>query len=266
VHLSPRASVENLTLNLAHPALKEKVVRQALYLAMDQKAIVDALYYGIPAPASNFMAPQSWAYNDKLPPHVHDPEKAKAILDAAGWKPGKDGVREKNGVRLEFSNSTTTGNPTREQAQQLLAQDFAKVGVAMKINNMPAAVLWAKFWSESQFDSLMTNTTYTVASDPDVMHRFGSKSIPLKTGTGSNVSQYQNPKVDELLARGILVTSQEERAAIYREAQALIVSDLPMLPIFQSVQVEGTKAGLTGHVNNVNALSNTWNAGTWYWA
>lgn len=266
VHLSPRASVENLTLNLAHPALREKVVRQALYLAMDQKAIVDALYYGIPAPASNFMPPQSWAYNDKLPPHVHDPEKAKAILDAAGWKPGKDGVREKNGVRLEFANSTTTGNPTREQAQQLLAQDFAKVGVAMKINNMPAAVLWAKFWSESQFDSLMTNTTYTVASDPDVMHRFGSKSIPLKTGTGSNVSQYQNPKVDELLARGIVVTSQEERAAIYREAQALIVSDLPMLPIFQSVQVEGTKAGLTGHVNNINVLANTWNAGTWYWA
>lgn len=266
VHLCPRGSVENLTLNLAHPALKDKTVRQALYLAMDQKAIVDALYYGLPLPAASFMTPQNWAYNDKLAPHVHDPEKAKAILEAAGWKPGKDGIREKNGVRLEFTNSTTTGNSTREQAQQLLVQDFAKVGAAMKINNMPAAVLWAKFWSDSQFDSLMTNTTYTVASDPDVMHRFGSKSIPLKNGTGSNVSQYENAKVDELLARGIIATSQDERAAIYREAQALIAADLPMLPIFQSVQVEGTKAGLMGFANNANVLSNTWNAGTWYWA
>lgn len=266
VHLCPRASVENLTLNLAHPALKDKAVRQALYFGMDQKAIVEALYYGLPMPASSFMAPQSWAFNDKLPPHVHDPVKAKAILEAAGWKPGPDGVRVKDGVRLAFTNSTTTGNPTREQAQQLLAQDWAKIGVAMTIKNMPAAVLWAKFWSESQFDSLMTNTTYTVASDPDVMHRFGSKAIPAKTGMGSNVSQYENPQVDALLAKGILVSDQAERAALYREAQARIVADLPMLPIFQSVQVEGTKAGLVGFSNNVNVLSNTWNAGSWYWA
>ncbi len=266
VELCPRATVENLTLNLAHPALKDKAVRQALYLAMDQKAIVDALYYGLPQPASNFMAPQSWAYNDKLPAHVHDPVKAKAILEAAGWKPGADGVRMKDGVRLAFTNSTTTGNPTREQAQQLLAQDWAQIGAEMTIKNMPAAVLWAKFWSESQFDSLMTGTTYTVASDPDVMHRFGSGSIPVKAGSGSNVSQYENSKVDDLLRKGLVATSVEERAALYREAQALIIADLPMLPIFQYVQVEGTKAGLVGFVNNVNALSNTWNAGSWYWA
>jgi peptide/nickel transport system substrate-binding protein len=266
VHLCPRASVENLTLNLAHPALKEKAVRQALYLAMDKKAIVEALYYGLPLPASSFMPPQSWAFNDALPRHVHDPAKARAILDAAGWKPGPDGVRVKDGVRLAFTNSTTTGNPTREQAQQLLVQDWAQIGAEMTIKNLPAAVLWAKFWAESQFDSLMTNTTYTVASDPDVMHRFGGKSIPLKAGTGSNVSQYENPKVDGLLAKGIAVTDMAQRAEIYREAQALILDDLPMLPIFQSVQVEGTKAGLVGFANNVNALSNAWNAGSWYWA
>ncbi|AOO80220.1 peptide ABC transporter substrate-binding protein [Bosea vaviloviae] len=266
VHLCPRASVENLTLNLAHPALKEKVVRQALYLGLDKNAIIEALYYGLPLPASSFMPPQNWAFNDALPRHVHDPAKARAILDAAGWKPGPDGVRVKDGVRLAFTNSTTTGNPTREQAQQLLVQDWAKIGAEMTIKNMPAAVLWAKFWAESQFDSLMTNTTYTVASDPDVMHRFGGKSIPLKAGTGSNVSQYENPKVDSLLAKGIAVTDIAQRAETYREAQALILDDLPMLPIFQSVQVEGTKAGLVGFANNVNALSNAWNAGSWYWA
>lgn len=264
-HVSPRASVENLTLNLGHPVLKEKAVRQALYLAIDQEAIVEALYYGLPKPASNFMPPQSWAYNDKIPVHALDVEKAKKILEDSGWKPGPDGVRVKNGIRLSFTNSTTTGNPTREQAQQLLIQDWAKIGAEMKINNMPAAVLWAKFWSDSQFDSLMTNTTYTIASDPDVSQRFSSKAIPLKSGTGSNVSQYENAQVDALLEKGMAVTDQAERAALYREAQALIMADLPMLPLFQSVQIEGTKAGLTGFANNVNVLSNTWNAATWYW-
>ena len=265
IHICPGATVENITLNLGHPALREKAVRQALYLGMDQQAIVDVLYYGLPTPTSNFMVPQNWAYNDKLPPHVHDPAKARAILDAAGWKPGPDGIRVKDGVRLSFTNSTTSGNPTREQAQQVLAQGWQDIGVEMKIRNMPGAVLWAKFWSESQFDSLMTGTTYTVASDPDVLHRFGSKSIPRTTGVGSNVSQYQNPQVDELLAKAIVVTSREERAPLYRQAQALIVADLPMLPMFQSAAVEGTKAGLVGFVNNPNVLSNAWNAGTWYW-
>jgi peptide/nickel transport system substrate-binding protein len=251
---------------LGHPAFREKEVRQALYLAMDKKAIIDALYYGLPLPASSYMPSQSWAFNAKLPAHIHDPARAAAILDTAGWKPGADGIRVKNGIRLAFTNSTTTGNPVREQAQQLLAQDWGKIGVEMKIKNMPAAVLWAKFWSDSQFDSLMTGTTYTVASDPDVSHRFGSGSIPLKTGSGSNVSQYENRKVDEILAKGLVTVGQEERAALYREAQALIMADLPMLPLFQYVQVEGQKSGLVGFVNNVNVLANTWNAGSWYWA
>jgi peptide/nickel transport system substrate-binding protein len=266
VHLCPSAAIENLTLNLEHPALKDKAVRQALYLALDQKTIVNELYYGLPIPTSDYMIPQSWAYNDELPQHIYDPDKAKAVLEAAGWKPGSDGVRVKDGLRLAFTNSTTTGNPAREQTQQFLQQGFADVGVEMTIKNMPAAVLWGAFWAESKFDSLMTGTTYTIASDPDVIHRFGSMSIPVKAGTGSNVIQYQNPKVDVLLEKALVVITRDERAALYRETQALIMADLPMLPIFQYVQVEGTKTGLVGFANNPNVLSNAWNAGTWYWA
>jgi peptide/nickel transport system substrate-binding protein len=266
IEVCPRGQVENITLNLEHPALKEKEVRQALYLAMDKQSIIDALYYGIPLPASSFMPQQSWAYNGKLPAHVFDQKKAAAILDAAGWKPGSDGIRVKNGVRLAFTNSTTTGNPVREQAQQLLAQDWAKIGVEMTIKNMPAAVLWAKYWSDSQFDSLMTSTTYTFASDPDVSQRFLSTAVPKKAGSGANVSQYGNAEVDALLAKAVKIVSQDERAAIYREIQAKIMADLPMLPIFQSAQVEGVKTGLTGFVNNANVLNNAWNASQWYWA
>ena len=58
--------------------------------------------------------------------HSYDPEKAKQILEEAGWKLGSDGVREKNGVRLEFTNSTTAGNQLREQAQQLLQQTWGR--------------------------------------------------------------------------------------------------------------------------------------------
>jgi peptide/nickel transport system substrate-binding protein len=128
-----------------------------------------------------------------------------------------------------------------------------------------AAVLWADVWRNSEFDSLMTGTTYTIASDPDVTNRFGSGRIPKQSGSGANVSQYKNGGVDTLLARGRLEYNIVKRKEIYAKVQELINDDLPMLPIFGEVFIEGTKAGLTGYVNNVNARTNTWNAAGWRW-
>ncbi|MNV59522.1 Oligopeptide-binding protein AppA precursor [compost metagenome] len=187
------------------------------------------------------------------------------MLDQAGWVRGPDGIRVKNGVRLSFTNSTTTGNQLRAQTQQLIADDFKKIGVEMLIKNMVAAVLWADFWKNSEFDSLMAGTNYTIASDPDVTHRFGSAAIPKQTGSGSNVSQYKNGGVDTLLARGRQEYNVAKRKEIYAKVQELINDDLPFLPLFNAVNIEGTKAGLEGFAANVNTLANTWNAASWRW-
>ena len=101
------------------------------------------------------MAPTHWAAHPNLPKPEYDLKKAAAMLDQAGWVKGPDGIRVKNGVRLSFSNSTTTGNQLRAQTQQLIADDFKKIGVEMLIKNLVAAVLWADFWKNSEFDSLM---------------------------------------------------------------------------------------------------------------
>jgi len=168
-------------------------------------------------------------------------------------------------VRLSFTNSTTTGNQLRAQTQQLIADDFKKIGVEMLIKNLVAAVLWADFWKNSEFDSLMTATTYTIASDPDVTNRFGSGSIPKETGSGANVGRYKNVGVDTLLARARQEYSIAKRKEIYAKVQELINDDLPFLPLFNEVFIEGTKAGLDGYVNNVNARANSWNAANWRW-
>jgi len=265
VRPAPRNAVENLTLNLAHPALADKAVRKALNIAIDRQSICDLVYYGLPKPANSYLVPSHWAYNSNLPKAEYDPKKAAAMLDQAGWVRGPDGIRVKNGVRLSFTNSTVTGNQLREQTQQLIADDFKKIGVEMKIKNMVAAVLWADFWRNSEFDSLMTAPTYTIASDPDVTHRFGSGAIPKETKSGSNVSLYKNPGVDSLLARGRQEYDVGKRKEIYAKVQELIMDDLPFLPLFNLVEVEGTKAGLDGYAGNVNVLSNSWNAASWRW-
>ena len=196
VTLVPRPSVEGIYLNLERPQFKELAVRQALYAAIDRKAILEALYYGVPSPTETFMPRQSFYYNPSLPVQEFSVKQAREILDKAGWLPGRDGIRAKNGVRLSFTNSTTSGDHLREQLQQFLKQSLAEIGVEMTISNLPAAVIWGDFWGKSQFDTVIVGITYLIGADPDVTNRFHSRAIAAKGGRGSNNAQYVNPEVD----------------------------------------------------------------------
>jgi len=143
---------EGLSLNLERPQFKDQAVREALYYAVDKQTIIDALYYGVPKPTESYMPRESYYYNADLPVQQYDLDKARALLDGAGWVPGSDGIREKDGVKLAFTCSTTSGNHLREQAQQFLQQSFREIGVDMQIGNLPPAVMWGDHWMLSQFD------------------------------------------------------------------------------------------------------------------
>ena len=202
VTLVPKASVESIYLNLERPQFKDLAVREALYAAIDRQGIIDALYYGVPKTTESFMPQQSLYHNPDLPAQEYNLDRARQLLDEAGWVPGPDGIRAKDGVRLAFANSTTSGHHLREQTQQFLQQTFAEIGVEMTISNLPAAVMWGEFWAQSQFDTTMVGITYLIGGDPDVTNRFHSRSIAAQGGSGSNNAQYSNPEVDALLEEG----------------------------------------------------------------
>jgi peptide/nickel transport system substrate-binding protein len=266
ISISSTPFIEHIALNLEHGPFADKAVREALYLAMNKQARIDALYYGLPTPTESFLPQQSWAARADLPKHVHDPAKANAILDAAGWVRGADGVRAKDGVKLEFTNSTTVGNPGREQSQQLLMQDWKAIGATLRISNMPGAVIWGEFWQKSKFQSVMVGANFMLGSDPDVTPRFSSRAIPAKGGTGLNTYQYQNREVDRLLLEGATQFEQAARKAIYGDIQRIIRDDLAILPIYQTTMAEGLKEGLHGFAPNINCSSNCWNMREWHWA
>jgi peptide/nickel transport system substrate-binding protein len=266
VVVSSTASVEHIAPNLEFGPLADKAVREALYMAINKKALIDALNYGLPTPTESFVPQQAWSFQQGLPAHTYDPAKANALLDAAGWARGAGGVREKNGVKLEFTNSTTSGNAVREQTQQLLIQDWRAIGATMRIQNMPAAVIWGEFWQQSKFNSVIVGVNFMLGSDPDVTPRFGSGAIPAKGGRGFNTYQYQNPEADRLLAKGASQFDLAQRKATYGELQKLIRNDLAILPLFQSFLAEGIKDGLQGFQPNINGSSNCWNIREWYWA
>jgi peptide/nickel transport system substrate-binding protein len=266
VTLIPKTSFESFYLNLERPQFKEPAVREALYAAIDKESIIQGLYYGVPTPTETFMPRQSFYFNANLPVHEFNLKRAGQILDKAGWAPGADGIRTKNGVRLSFANSTTSGDPLREQVQQFLQQTFAQLGIEMKISNLPAAVMWGEFWMQSQFDSVIVGSSYLIGADPDVTNRLHSRSIGAKGGRGSNNAQYANPEVDALLDKGARTFDSESRRAIYQRIQELVRRDLPFLPLYQINAVQGTKKGISGVIPNGNTRTESWNALAWYWA
>ena len=266
IHSAAQATIENFYFNLGLPQFREKAVRQAIYLAYDKDSIIQQIYYGLPTVSESYLPQQSWAYNSDLPKHEYDPGKAKAMLDAAGWKPGPDGVRAKNGVQLAFSNSTTAGNHLREQVQQLLQQPFQAVGIAMTIKNLPPAVMWGEYWIKSHFETAIVGIDFMVGPDPDASDYFSSAAIAAKTGSGQNTMQYSNPEVDQLLQAGATELDQAKRIPIYQKLQQVLRDDLAFLPQHQYVLVEGTKAKLLGYQANINVRLNTWNLAQWHWA
>jgi peptide/nickel transport system substrate-binding protein len=265
IFVSSTASVEHIAPNLDFGPFTDRTVREALYLAINKKAIIDALNYGLPTQTESFVPQQAWSFQQGLPQHVYDPAKANTLLDAAGWVRGAGGVREKGGVKLEFTNSTTSGNAVREQTQQLLIQDWRAIGAAMRVNNMPAAVIWGEYWQQSKFNSVIVGVNFMLGSDPDVTPRFGSGAIPAKGGRGFNTYQYQNPEADRLLAEGAKQFDLAKRKVIYGDLQKLIRNDLAVLPLFQGTLTEGVKEGLQGFRHNINSSSNCWNIREWYW-
>ncbi|HMG51074.1 MAG TPA: peptide ABC transporter substrate-binding protein [Inquilinus sp.] len=262
----PQPFIENIAFNLGLPVFQDPAVREALYYGMDKQTIIESIYYGLPPTTESFLPNESWAHNPDLPKQSYDPDKAKQILDAAGWVPGGDGVREKNGVRLEFVNSTTAGNHVREQAQQLLQQNWLEIGAKMTISNLPPAVMWGDYWMASKFETAMVGIGFMVGPDPDATDYFSSRSIGAKGGSGQNTTQYVSAEVDRLLAEGAASVDLAKRKQAYFQMQEITRRDLPFLPIFQYAMVQGVKKGLTGFTPNVNVQENCWNAHTWYWA
>lgn len=260
------SAVENIYFNLSRPQFKEKAVRQAIYYGIDKEIVIEKVYNGLPPNAESYIPPNNWAYNPNLPKHEYNPEKAKQLLDEAGWKDTDgDGIREKNGVKLSFTNSTTAGNKLREQAQQLFQQQLRLIGVDMQIKNFPPAVVWGEYYYKSQFDTVMVGWQVGLGGDPEATIRFHSKYIPIETGTGRNTLIYKNPKVDSLLEQGAREIDREKRKEIYYRIQEIMREELPFLPIFNFVTIRGTKKGFLNYKPNVYTVENSWNIYEWGW-
>lgn len=212
--------------NLRHPILRERLVRRAIGYAIDRQGIVDHILLGRGRVANGPFPPRSWAYNPNGPDFTYDPEEARRLLDEAGWRPGPDGIRTKDGRPLRFRLSTNQGNRVREQLVAVLQQQLREVGIGVQ----PETVEWSRFIDDmvqpGRFDAIVLS--WSLSADPDNRTIFHSSQFP----PGLNSGFYANPTVDRLLDEGARVQSEAERRAIYHQVQAEMFRDPPYIFLY----------------------------------
>jgi ABC-type transport system substrate-binding protein len=102
-------------------------------------------YLNVDLPDWGDIFPRSWAYTPQPDPNAYDPAAARALLSAAGWEPGPDGIRQKDGKRLEVELRTVAGVMVRENAEVVIQQQLRAVGFDVEVHNAPANMLFAPF-------------------------------------------------------------------------------------------------------------------------
>jgi peptide/nickel transport system substrate-binding protein len=256
-----------------HPILGDVKVRQALDCAIDRKAIVDKLLFG-KAKAGTTEIPHGWASNPDIKPVAYDPEKAKKLLDDAGWKPGADGIRAKGDQRLRLKITTTTGNKLREMVQQVLVDQMKKVGVELYIENVPSSVLFGSWANDAdrkkgRYDIMMYTTGPGIDPHQQFEGYFHSKNIPTEAngGSGYNYTRHRDAELDKWLDMAGSSVSMADRVKAYRMAQQRVQEIVPHIYLYQRLTVHGFRSHVKGWKANGNGIIDaveTWNVADWY--
>ncbi len=241
------------------PAIFQDVtVRQALCYAADREAIAQKIYNGYATVAVGTEPPVTWAYQpDKIAmKYPYDPKKAAQMLDDAGWKPGSDGIRAKDGKKLAFTLYTVSGSTSAAGHVQVVQEALKNIGVQMDVRYEEAPLVVAR--AQKSFDYDMFFFGLTTSPDPDQTRYWASN----QHGPGANYYGYNNPKVDDLLMQGARTLDVEKRKQIYADMQNIIVADAPA---FVSHFQKGLVA-INKRVKNFipNAVYPNFNAHQWY--
>jgi len=243
--------------------LDDKRTRQALLHAIDRDSWVKAFFEGFEPVSHTWIAPVNPLFNDKVRRYEYNPDKAKDLLAEMGWRPGPDGILQRTvggkTVRFEIEFVTTSGNTIRERTQQLFAEQWKRVGVAVKINNAPSSVVF-----DSKYINRAVEGTWTgmfmfawVSSLAELGNLFkykdlntGATFIPTAENNfaGLNIGGWRNDEYDRLAAQAVVEFDPEKRAELFARMQAIWAEELPALPLRFRADPLITKKGLVNYV------------------
>jgi dipeptide transport system substrate-binding protein len=222
----PGLNVGYLAYNTTKKPFTDKRVRQALNMAINKKAIVEAVFLGTGVPAKNPIPPTIWSYDDSIQDYPYDPEQAKKLLAEAGYPNGFETDLWAMPVQRPY-------NPNARRIAELMQADLAKVGVTAKI----VSYEWGEYRKRAQNgEHMMAQLGWTGDNgDPDnFLHTLlGCDSA--KTN-GSNIAKWCYKPFDDLVVKAKHISDQAQRAELYKQAQKIFHEEAPWFVVAHSVQ------------------------------
>ncbi len=238
-----------LAFNLRREILQDLRVRQAIAYALDRESIIKHKYRGLAQLSTGMLAPGHWAYNPDVARYDYDIEKAKKLLDEAGYTdPDGDGPQMRFELELKVSS-----NKFRRALAQLMANQLARVGIGIKVRSYE----WGTYFHDvksGNFD--LTTLQWPSVLEPSLYHWvFHSSNIPSpdNVSAGANRGAYRNEEVDHLLEDGMIETDLEKRKQIYDRIQEILASELPYVSLWHEDNVAVLRQGIKGYITTPNA-------------
>lgn len=209
------------------PLFRDRAVRQAIATAVDRGRVLQVAADGRGTVADEFVPPGSWAYVRDVARYPHSPADARALLDEHDWKDHDgDGVRDKGGVVLKFT-VTTSDEPARIAAAQQIASDLGAIGMRVDVVTVPFAELVDRIARQRTFDMLIVGIT--TGADPDPYAFFHSSQT---RDPGYNFSGYSTLPMDRGLESARRTYDQQKRRELYAAVFQQIATEVPVLFLY----------------------------------
>ena len=228
---APGTRLGYMAFNLRDPILKDVRVRQAIAYALDRQPQVHYLMRDFVRLAASVLPPESWAYDGDVRQYSYDPEKARQLLDTAGYP-------ARGGVRFHLTMKTSTEGSSRAMAA-VFQQQLREVGIALDIRSFESAT----FLSDVVHGEFQVYSLRWLGGneDPDIFgYAFHSASI---IPNGANRQYYHNPRVDALIDAARTDSDQNARKQDYAAIQQILAEDLPYINLwyFDNVMVHSAR-------------------------
>lgn len=268
VKTSNDLSVYYIGFNLRNPMFKDVKVRQAFAYAVNKELIVSSVIGEFGEVCDDLFPNAHWSHNPDVTKYPYDKNKAKQLLEEAGYKTNANGIYEKDGKELKFTLEVPTGKKEREKTAVMLKQQWEEIGIKCEIIQLDFPTLVTKLLPKSKdgkqrevtaedFDAYILG--FGIEVDPDEYRPyFNSVYMP---PNGYNFCGYSNPAMDALLEKQIKQIDAKERQATFFEIGKILSDEQPWIPIYGQKSVFAANINIEGF--NPDFRGVTFNAKDW---
>ena len=224
--MQPSLNVGFIAMNMDKPPFDNVKVRLAINHAIDKATIIKDLYQGRGIPAKSPIPPTLWSYDDSIEDYAYDPELAKQLLAEAGYPDGFEATLWALSVPRSYI-------PDGLALAELLQAELRDIGIKAEIVTYDWEIYVSKILN-GEHDMVMLG--WNSGDDPDDLF-YSLLSIPAAEKPILNLSFYRSDEMQDVLERARTTTNQDERIALYQEAQAIFHRDAPWVPLVHTQRI-----------------------------